>query len=95
MCNVAFGFFHFLELIQPVTLPSSDGIVNAGVTVTVSGFGKTSDDPNEGASQRLNYVELTTITNEQCASVYGDSAIDSYIICAIGNPHHSPCSVST
>lgn len=77
-----------------MTLASSDFEVGGGVAVTVSGWGKTSDS-SSGVSQTLNYVQLTSITNQQCANVYGSSVIVASTICAVGNPHHSTCSVST
>lgn len=84
--------FGYLDRIQPVALASSDFSVAGGVAVTVSGWGRTSQ--SSSVSQTLNYVALTTITNQQCANVYGSTVIVDSSICAVGNPHHSTCSVS-
>ncbi|KAF5269627.1 hypothetical protein FQR65_LT05966 [Abscondita terminalis] len=63
--------------------------IGSGVGVTVSGWGKTSD--NGGTSSSLNYVNLVTITNQQCAQVYGSSINDGSLCCQ-GFPQHSTCS---
>lgn len=84
---------NFLDRIKPVALVDSGSVLDEGVPVTVSGFGRTSDD-NPNPSPILNYVELTTITNEECAEEYGDEFIHPYMVCARGNPHHSSCHVN-
>ncbi|GJQ67470.1 hypothetical protein Trydic_g8308 [Trypoxylus dichotomus] len=80
----------FNDRIQPVTLPQRGDVVGAGVPVTVSGWGRTSDD-SPYISSVLNYVTLTTITNSQCAGVYGSQVVIYSTICAVGNPYHSTC----
>ncbi|KAI4465909.1 chymotrypsin-related [Holotrichia oblita] len=71
-------------------MPARGDVTGAGVTVTVSGWGRTSDTI-PSISNILNYVSLTTISNAQCAAVYGSQVIISSTICAVGNPHHSTC----
>lgn len=47
-------------------------------------------------SQMLNYVDLLTITNSECAKAYGDEIFDG-MVCAISGSDSvkSPCSVSS
>ncbi|KAI4465915.1 chymotrypsin-related [Holotrichia oblita] len=80
----------FNDRIQPISMPARGDVTGAGVTVTVSGWGRTSDTI-PSISNILNYVSLTTISNAQCAAVYGSQVIISSTICAVGNPHHSTC----
>jgi len=75
--------------IQPVKLPSSGSVVGAGESVTVSGWGKTSD--LGGVSEQLNYVNLNTISDAECASVYGAITINGKVVCCRGNPEQSTC----
>ncbi|PSN53082.1 Chymotrypsin BI [Blattella germanica] len=76
--------------IQTIKLPSYSMASNsfAGTTVTVSGWGKTSD--NGGVSNQLNYVNLNIITNSACSSYYGSTIISS-TICADGSSRQSTC----
>lgn len=85
--------FCFTEKIKPVPLATGDFEVGGGIKVTVSGWGTTSDISTE-ISERLNYVQLTTITNKECAIIYGPDVVVSSTLCAVGNPHHSICYVS-
>lgn len=62
----------------------------SGVSVTVSGWGRTSDS-STGVSNALNYVTLTTITNTVCSSTYG--SLNSGVVCATGAGTQSICSV--
>ncbi|KAI7815051.1 Serine protease, partial [Rhyzopertha dominica] len=76
--------------IRPVNLPAIGAIAPANSSVTVSGWGRISDNAT-GVSNTLNYVELTTISNEACATVYGSAVVVNSTICAVGSPHHSTC----
>jgi len=58
------------------------------VTVTASGWGRTSDSSN-AISQTLNYVSLSTITNAVCGNTYG--TIHAGIVCAQGSNTASTC----
>lgn len=83
----------FTTRIQAIRLPARGETIGSGLTVRVSGWGRTSDAAT-GVSQQLMWVDVTTITNAQCAAVYGTSTIIGSVVCARGNPHHSTCNVS-
>lgn len=74
------------------TISLATGTLGSGVAVTVSGWGKTSD-ASSSVSTNLNYVGLTTITNSQCASTFGN-IIQSGIVCCKGSSIQSTCNVS-
>ncbi|KAF5293469.1 hypothetical protein FQA39_LY02954 [Lamprigera yunnana] len=78
----------FTDLIQPISLGSR--VVEPDAPVWVSGWGKTSDSSN-WVSPVLNFINLNTISNEDCADVYGGSIVDSTLCCR-GHPEHSTCS---
>jgi len=78
-----------LAYISPIRLRSILGDL-AGESVRVSGWGTTSDS-SSSISQTLNYVDLTVITNTQCANVYG-SIITPTKICTATTGGQSPCS---
>ncbi|CAB3376413.1 Hypothetical predicted protein [Cloeon dipterum] len=60
--------------------PATDGEVTyAGSTATVSGFGKTSD--SSSASPSMQFVNLTVISNLDCAKFYGTDIITSSTLC--------------
>lgn len=42
----------------------------------------------------LNFVELDTISNNECSGVYGPLVIVKSTVCAVGHPEHSTCNVS-
>lgn len=71
-------------------IPLDSNTISDGVSVTVSGFGRTSD--SSGVSQNLMYVPLTTITNSQCGQTYG--TVGSGIVCCTGVNTQSTCNVS-
>ncbi|KAJ3652786.1 hypothetical protein Zmor_018719 [Zophobas morio] len=70
----------FSTNIQAITLASSS--LGSGVSVTVSGWGKTSD-ASSGVTNNLNYVTLSSITNAQCSQYYG--SLNSGVVCATGS----------
>lgn len=74
------------------TISLASNTLGSGVSVTVSGWGKTSDS-SSSVSQTLNYVGLTTITNQVCSNTYG-TIIQSGIVCAQGKSTQSTCNVS-
>lgn len=86
------SFLFLTDRIKPVALADSDFLLDGGVPVTVSGWGRTND--NSSVSESLNYVQLTTITNQQCAETYGNNLLYFGYLCAVGKPHHSVCFVS-
>nr|CBC01181.1 chymotrypsin-like proteinase 6E precursor [Tribolium castaneum] len=71
----------FNDDIQPIALPSQ-GLTD-GSTVTVGGWGLTSDDGEE-ASPELMYVDLVTISNSECSTAYDGLDINNRVICAKG-----------
>ncbi|RZC36245.1 chymotrypsin BI [Asbolus verrucosus] len=71
------------------TIPLASSTLGSGVSVQVSGFGRTSDS-SSSISDRLNYVGLTTISNSVCANTYG-SIIQSGIVCCKGSSIQSTC----
>ncbi|XP_063923858.1 chymotrypsin BI-like isoform X2 [Zophobas morio] len=77
----------FNDNIQPIALAES--ALDADTVVTVSGWGLTSGD---GASNDLNYVDLVTISTNDCSAAYGSSIGDG-VICAQGDGAevHSTC----
>lgn len=80
----------FNSRIQPVRLPARGETIAAGEKVTVSGWGKTSDS-SSSVSNILNFVEITTITNQACAGYYGSAVVIASTVCCQGNPEHSTC----
>ncbi|KAF2881376.1 hypothetical protein ILUMI_24819 [Ignelater luminosus] len=79
---------NFTDRIQPISLASHNTPANK--TLTVSGWGKTSDASNS-VSPVLNYVELDAISNPDCAKVYGSLTVTNGTICCKGRPEHSTC----
>jgi len=78
----------FNDRIQPIPLGTDR--VGASSTVTVSGWGKTSDSSN-AVSPVLNFVNLTTISNADCEKVYGSLVVRDSTLCCKGRPEHSTC----
>ncbi|KAJ3649447.1 hypothetical protein Zmor_021189 [Zophobas morio] len=77
-----------IKLDKPLTLGGNVAAINlasdelqADFDITVSGWGLTSDD-SLFISQYLNFVELVTITNEECEETYGKGTIRPEMICA-------------
>ncbi|KAF5293470.1 hypothetical protein FQA39_LY02955 [Lamprigera yunnana] len=77
----------FTDYIQPISLGSR--VVESNAPVWVSGWGKTSD-PSATVSPILNFVNLNTISNEDCTIAYGGIVVDGTLCCR-GNPEHSTC----
>ncbi|XP_063234609.1 brachyurin-like [Bacillus rossius redtenbacheri] len=75
-----------------VNLPSFSHISESftSQSVQVSGWGRTSDTI-PGISEELNYVDLEVISNERCATFYGESILNS-TLCAHGDGGRSTCS---
>ncbi|KAG8224271.1 hypothetical protein J437_LFUL005077 [Ladona fulva] len=89
-----------LKLWSPADLTQYIGTINlptrsmssetfVGQEVIASGWGKTSDGAG-GVSSTLQYTPLKVITNEDCASYYGDIITISQI-CALGDNRQSTC----
>ncbi|KAF5293465.1 hypothetical protein FQA39_LY02950 [Lamprigera yunnana] len=75
------------DRIRPIRLGSR--VVQPNESVWASGWGNTGD-PTVWISPVLNFVYLTSISNEECAVIHGAWVADS-TICAKGNPVHSTC----
>ncbi|KAK5640981.1 hypothetical protein RI129_009528 [Pyrocoelia pectoralis] len=69
----------FTDTIRPIQLGKEYVADNAGLTV--SGWGKTSDE-SSAVSPILNFVELTTISNAACRDIYSSSITESVVCCS-------------
>ncbi|EFA05688.1 chymotrypsin BI [Tribolium castaneum] len=89
-----------IELTKELTLDDNTKVVELsneeitpGTEVTISGWGKTRAN-DTSINPLLNYVTLTTITNEECQTAYGmTGVIFDEMMCAKSgkNPVQSPC----
>lgn len=94
----------------PIALPKRGDRTEGEVTLTVSGWGKTSDGESyfqifsnvlnsfcilasNVASNTLNYVGVRSITNADCASVYGWNFVIDSTLCTRGASNQGSCSV--
>ncbi|KAF2899148.1 hypothetical protein ILUMI_07027 [Ignelater luminosus] len=75
------------DRIQPIPLATHRTGVNQ--RLTVSGWGRTSQ--SSGVSPVLRYVELDSISNDDCKRVYGSSVVINETLCCKGRPEHSTC----
>ena len=80
-------YIYFLDIIKAVPLAAVSPAT--GTTVTVSGWGKTSD--NSGVADVLHYVSVPTISNEEC-DVYGGIMWEG-MICTSGAGGKGSCNV--
>ncbi|KAK4874417.1 hypothetical protein RN001_013777 [Aquatica leii] len=83
-----------IDLVQGValtnfiqTIPLGFDEIGSGVRLVASGWGKTSDSGS--VSSILKYVGLDTISNDECAIIYG--SITDGSLCCRGAPEHSTC----
>ncbi|KAK4879344.1 hypothetical protein RN001_007490 [Aquatica leii] len=74
----------FTDKIQPIDLGPK---LSANVTVRVSGWGYTYD--NGYISPRLQYVDLTSISNQDCEKEYG--TLHKSVVCCKGEKIESTC----
>jgi secreted trypsin-like serine protease len=75
------------------TISLSSDEIEAGTPITVSGWGRTNVS-SSAISNLLHYINLTTISNEQCQDAYGTTRlILPEMVCAALNidPGHAPC----
>ena len=61
---------NFSHAAAPVCLPASPSTLYTGHLATVIGWGDTSSEGTQSSS--LQEVNVTIISNEQCATAYGD-----------------------
>lgn len=94
-------FSHDIGLIQlSISIATNENIkiirlgsnaVGNDVSVTVSGFGQTSD--TSLSSRILLYTSLTTMSNKKCEQFYGDN-INSKVLCVFGENKQNACPVN-
>jgi secreted trypsin-like serine protease len=75
------------------TISLSSDEIKAGTAITVSGWGRTNVS-SSAISNLLHYINLTTISNEQCQDAYGTTRlILPEMVCAALNidPVQAPC----
>jgi chymotrypsin len=77
--NSAVGFTNAIQAI-PMPTRAQAGESFAGVTATVSGFGRTSD-ASGATSAIVRWVTAPVITNAACAAVYGGNVVVASVIC--------------
>ncbi|KAJ3649437.1 hypothetical protein Zmor_021179 [Zophobas morio] len=79
----------FSDIIAPVALASNP--LEAGVDITVSGWGQSSDDDFLSV-QFLRFAALTTIENSECSQIYRDAILDEMVCTSAGtDPFKGPC----
>ena len=82
----------FNDYIKPSCLPSNGDTADAGELVTVTGWGKPSDDAS-GISPVLRMVsDLPIITNAECNAIYG--IVGSGVVCIDTTGGKGSCNVS-
>ncbi|RZB38967.1 Trypsin and/or DUF1986 domain containing protein, partial [Asbolus verrucosus] len=54
----------FNDYVKPIALNSDEMVSN--ISVIVSGWGRTSDDPDANITSQLNYANLRVISNDEC-----------------------------
>jgi chymotrypsin len=82
----------FTAAIAAIAMPTraQAGESFAGVTATVSGFGRTSD-ASGATSAVVNWVTLPVMTNAACAAVYGGAVVVATTICTSGEGGRGTC----
>ncbi|EFA04557.1 serine protease H119 [Tribolium castaneum] len=78
----------YTEYIKPVSLLSTIKIPDYTSVITL-GWGQTSDETS-GLVDELNYVYLTTLSNDECKLTYGNQITDN-MVCAEGNYNEGTC----
>ena len=63
----------FSRAMSPVCLPADPSLSYAGDTATVTGWGRTSPDPEGPLADSLQEVELTVLSNEDCRNSFSDA----------------------
>lgn len=81
-----------LETLRPIRLPERREEAPVGENLVVSGWGVTEN--SETLVSDLVYTTVTTISNEECAAIYGNAVVTDAVLCAIGNDDQGPCNVS-
>ncbi|XP_045511348.1 collagenase-like [Colias croceus] len=87
------SWVNFNNNIRAINLASGSNQY-VGATATAAGFGRTADSAAGGitTSQALRHVNLSVITNAECARVFGSTTIISSTLCTSGANGRSTCS---
>nr|DAA64586.1 TPA_exp: chymotrypsin 11 [Locusta migratoria] len=67
--------------VQAITLPTAGAVPTANSTATLSGWGSRGDDSFPEYPDTLQWVELTILSNTECAELLGDSPLNDNNIC--------------
>ncbi|XP_968854.2 brachyurin [Tribolium castaneum] len=70
-----------------------EAALEAGVRVVALGWGQTSDE-DAGLSDKLKFVTVTSLTNDECRLVYGNQITDQ-MVCVEGNYNEGSCKGDT
>ncbi|KAJ3656379.1 hypothetical protein Zmor_015462 [Zophobas morio] len=79
--------------VQPMTLLSLNNVPAGANSLQAMGWGQTTDE-NSGLSDDLNWVTLTTISNQECKITYGNQITDN-MLCVVGNFNEGACTGDT
>lgn len=80
----------YSNYIQPIRLPKSSDYLQPNNYVWVSGWGKTSDQQSQ-ITNILNYVQLRTISNQECKNYFNSNLILDNVVCCDGRQIQSTC----
>lgn len=81
------------DRISPIRLPQPGEILQIDSELSVSGWGVT--ETSSSIVNDLLFTFVHTISNLQCAAVFGTSVIIDSTVCTQGRPVQSPCNVSS
>lgn len=71
----------FGDNVAAINLPELNQAVEAGTVVNVTGWGVTEEGGGELA-ENLQVVQVSVVSNEDCAAAYGDDNITDRMLCA-------------
>ncbi|KAF5903776.1 mast cell tryptase-like, partial [Clarias magur] len=71
----------FNAYVLPVCLAATNSSFSGGINVWITGWGRIATNVDLAAPQTLQEVQVPTVSNTACASVYGD-LITNNMICA-------------
>lgn len=80
-----------LETLRPIRLPERREEAPVSGDFVVSGWGVTEN--SQTLVEELNYAEVSVISNEECAEIYGNNVITYAVLCAVGSSSQGPCNV--
>lgn len=73
-------------------MPQRGELISVGTDLFVSGWGIT--ETSSTIVDDLLYATVHSISNLQCAAVFGSTVVISSTVCTQGSPYDSPCTVS-